>query len=164
MSSFFGVSYYPGDGKPITHRFSGTWFSDGDTALSLSPPLGQHMQQAALVPRLSTPLSGWTASLSPQPRPLPPSEAVGTLSPTWRGLAGPRQRTRMIPAALCGYEPKEGQPAGSCPGSLEHCPHPSRGPQMTALRRYSTEQRRGGVLKHSANSLPQKAGLNTCIS
>lgn len=124
MSSFFGVSYYPGDGKPITHRFSGAWSPDGDTVLSLSPPLGQHVQQAALGPCRSTPPLGWTASLSPQPWPLPPSQAVGTLSLAWRGLAGPRQRMSVIPPALCGYEPKQGLPAGSCPGSLEQPPNP----------------------------------------
>lgn len=42
MSSFFGVSYYSGDEKPITHRFSGTWARDCTIVLYLSSPLGQH--------------------------------------------------------------------------------------------------------------------------
>lgn len=147
--------------SPLPIRFSGTCSPDGDIVLSLSPPLGQHVQRGSLWYRMRP-----RCHLRGRPRSptalAPAFSKVGTLSPVWCGLAwpGPGRGVNVTPPALCGYEPGEGLPAWSCPWSLGH-PLPPAEPQVTVLQMYNTEHR--GAYSRVQIPLP-KSCLNTRVS
>lgn len=109
MSSFFGVSYFSGDEKPITHRFSGSWVQDCNIVLYLSSPLGQHTWH---------PGAPWLLSPSPSVQTAPLFLKAGTGTRT-------RSFTSSVPGGGCSclfprghrlsmsqYPPHAGLPSG----------------------------------------------------